>query len=250
VGAGIGWALLGPLGALVGGLIGNFIDKEGIPRAESAGWGGNFFTKKSTPFFGNQSFRRTQPGDFLVSVVVLCAEITRADEKIKSAEIEAAKKYFLNTFGAEKTRDLMHLLKGVLQQPSHLPEVCRQIAESMEYEIRLNLLETLFTIAQSDQEILASETRLIENIAHQIGINPNDYRTVAALFIRDPEHDCKILGVSPQASSEEIKKNYRELVKKFHPDKVAHLGDEFKELAEKKFKEIQEAYERVLQTKS
>lgn len=52
-----------------------------------------------------------------------------------------------------------------------------------------------------------------------------------------------ILEVDRNASAEEIKKAYRRLVSKYHPDKVAHLGDEFKEMAEKRFKEIQQAYQ-------
>jgi DnaJ like chaperone protein len=52
-----------------------------------------------------------------------------------------------------------------------------------------------------------------------------------------------ILGIQPGASEEEIKKAYRNLANKYHPDKVSHMGEEFRELAEKKFKEIQEAYQ-------
>jgi DnaJ like chaperone protein len=52
-----------------------------------------------------------------------------------------------------------------------------------------------------------------------------------------------VLGVDKNASQEDIKKAYRQLVNKYHPDKVAHLGDEFQKLADRRFKEIQEAYQ-------
>ena len=55
----------------------------------------------------------------------------------------------------------------------------------------------------------------------------------------------EVLGLKPQASMNEVKKAYRELSHKYHPDKVSHLGEEFKEMAEKRFKEIQEAYETI-----
>lgn len=58
--------------------------------------------------------------------------------------------------------------------------------------------------------------------------------------IKDPYN---VLDVSRNASQEEIKKAYRKLANQYHPDKVAHLGDEFKKLAEERFKEIQEAYQ-------
>ncbi|MGD2098518.1 MAG: DnaJ domain-containing protein [Desulfobacterales bacterium] len=55
----------------------------------------------------------------------------------------------------------------------------------------------------------------------------------------------RILGISRNASADEIKHAYRELANKYHPDKLEHLGDEFKILAEKRFKEIQQAYQEL-----
>ncbi len=61
-----------------------------------------------------------------------------------------------------------------------------------------------------------------------------------AAAARDP---YTVLGVDKNTSQEDIKKAYRQLVNKYHPDKVAHLGDEFQKLAYKRFKEIQQAYQ-------
>jgi DnaJ like chaperone protein len=55
----------------------------------------------------------------------------------------------------------------------------------------------------------------------------------------------KILEIQRGASQEDIKRAYRQLAGKYHPDKVEHLGDEFKALAEKRFKEIQQAYQEL-----
>ena len=48
-----------------------------------------------------------------------------------------------------------------------------------------------------------------------------------------------VLGVSPNASDDEIKKAYRDLTRKYHPD--ANVNNPLADLAEEKFKEVQEA---------
>lgn len=58
-----------------------------------------------------------------------------------------------------------------------------------------------------------------------------------------------VLGVERGASPEAIKKAYKQLAGKYHPDKVNHLGDEFKKLAEERFKEIQGAYQELVNRK-
>lgn len=60
-----------------------------------------------------------------------------------------------------------------------------------------------------------------------------------------PRDPYRVLGVEPGASAEEIRRAYRELAAKYHPDKVEHLGEEFKRLAEQRFKEIQTAYQEL-----
>ncbi len=63
---------------------------------------------------------------------------------------------------------------------------------------------------------------------------------------KEPWDAYRVLGIDRNASAEEIKHAYRELASRYHPDKLEHLGDEFKVLAEMRFKEIQKAYEELI----
>jgi len=54
----------------------------------------------------------------------------------------------------------------------------------------------------------------------------------------------EVLGISPNATDDEVKKAYRELSRKYHPDSYAN--NPLAELAEEKFKEVQQAYEQIM----
>ena len=55
--------------------------------------------------------------------------------------------------------------------------------------------------------------------------------------------------MDPKASDEEVKKAYRRMAMKYHPDKVGHLGEEFQQAAAEKFRKVQDAYERIAQAR-
>ena len=65
------------------------------------------------------------------------------------------------------------------------------------------------------------------------------------MFYRDGESDYKILEIEKSATDEEVKKAYRRMAVKYHPDKVSQLGQDIQKAAEEKFKKVQEAYENV-----
>ena len=60
----------------------------------------------------------------------------------------------------------------------------------------------------------------------------------------------EILGISPNTSKKEIQAAYKEAIKKYHPDKLSHLGKEFSDLANRKFLEIQKAYDTLMKNRN
>ena len=66
-----------------------------------------------------------------------------------------------------------------------------------------------------------------------------------AMFVAQTAGAYTILEVDSSASDTEVKRAYRKMAVKYHPDKVAHLGEEFGQLAEEKFKAVNDAFEKI-----
>ena len=78
-----------------------------------------------------------------------------------------------------------------------------------------------------------------------MGVMLSDFHSVKAMFIKETNSAYKILGIEPTATDEEVKKAYREMAKKNHPDLVNNLGEDVRQAAVKKFQEINDAYETI-----
>ena len=95
------------------------------------------------------------------------------------------------------------------------------------------------------KEIHREEIRVIHTIAGYLNINNKDYESIKAIFIKDMDSAYKILEIDSSASDGEVKKAYRKMAVKYHPDKVAHLGKEIQRTAEEKFKAVSDAYNEI-----
>ena len=65
------------------------------------------------------------------------------------------------------------------------------------------------------------------------------------MFYKDTQSSYTILEIDKSATDIEVKKAFRRMATKYHPDKVSHLGEEFRSIAEEKFKKVNEAYQQV-----
>ena len=137
------------------------------------------------------------------------------------------------------------MLRDVLKKDIPLEDVSRQIKMHLDESSRLQLLHLLFGIAQADAEVHPLEVRAIGDIAGWLGISQQEYESVKAMFYKDTTSAYRILEVEVTATNEEIKKAYRKMAATHHPDKVHHLGSDFRKDAEEKFKSANEAYDRI-----
>lgn len=233
IGGGLGWVLGGPIGGIIGYAVGSYIDKAQDDFDATRGTGG-----RSTGSI-------TTAGDFGISLLVLSAAVMNADGKVLKSELEFVKQFFVKQFGAEKTVEFMRIFKEILKKDVPLRQVCEQIRTNMSHPMRLQLLHYLFGISKSDGHVDKNEVDVIESIAAYMGISTKDFESIKAMFFKNPESAYKILEISPTATDAEVKKAYRKMALKYHPDKVAQLGADIQKSAKEKFQKVQEAYETI-----
>jgi DnaJ like chaperone protein len=224
IGGGLGWAFFGPIGGLVGFALGSIMD------------GATVETMRQAP---------TTRGDFALSLIVLVAAVMKADGKVVRSELDFVKSYFLRAFGREQATEAIGMLRDVLRQEIPLKQVSQQIRDNLDYSSRLQLLQMLYGISQADGQVHPEEVRVIGLIAGYLGISDKDRESILSMYVPPTDWAYKILETSPSASDEEVKKAYRKMALKYHPDKVGYLGDDFQKVAKEKFQKLNEAYEKI-----
>lgn len=235
----LGFAFFGYFGAIIGFAIGSMIDSRSKVEWDEQ------YSRSYSSYSANQAYQRSSSGDFAASLLVLTAAVMKADGKVMKSELEYVKEFYKRQFGIQQTKQQMSALKDLLNQSINVRDISHQIRYQMQYHSRLQLLHYLFGIAEADQQISDSEINEINRIASYLGISAADFLSIKAMFVRETGGDYKILEITPDASDDEVKKAYRKMAMKYHPDKVAHLGDDVKKQAEEKFQKVQEAYENV-----
>ena len=233
---GLGFVIGGPIGALIGVYIASMLDesKNTLNDNESA----------RTMNYGR--CRATQ-GDISVSIIVLLACVIKADGRVLKAEINYIKPFLLRTFGEEQAKQALALLKQLLNEHIDPVAVSRQMAQYINYSTRLELVRLLLEVSNSDGDIAPQELNVIEIIATNMAVQQADYHSLLALYQRhkDVNWAYTALEISPSATNDEVKKAYRRMAMKYHPDKVANAGEELRKQATDKFRGINEAYEHI-----
>lgn len=224
---GLGWVLGGPIGGILG-----------------YAWASmNAGSVKN--YQGNYSKSNTQAGDFIVSLMVLFAKVMKADNKLLRSELKYVKDFLNKELKSSDVQYFMILFKDILKQDYPLRDVCKQIQRSMDHPSRIELIHILFGLAFADRHIDDSEIKVIHTIAGYLNINQKDYESIKAMFIKDNKHAYKILELDPSCNNDEVKKGYRKMANKYHPDKVSHLGIGLQHIAEEKFKAVNNAYQTI-----
>jgi DnaJ like chaperone protein len=232
IGGGLGWAFAGPIGGILGFAIGSMFDNADKYEYQQI-------------YQSSDARNKTEAGDFAASILILAAAVMKADGRVLKSELNYVKNFFVQQFGPEKTKEQMLVFKEILKQDIPLRDVCLQIKHFTRHADRLQLLHFLFGISGADKHFDHEEVVVIQRISRYLGISDVDFDSIKAMFVRDNNNDYKILEINPSATNEEVKKAYRKMAVKYHPDKVSHLGEDFQKMAKEKFQKVQEAYDNI-----
>ena len=239
IGGAAGMALGGPIGAILGIAAGHGVDK----------------VRKFDADESNKNFSNVQKQQiFATSVIAISAKLAKADGKISKSEILAFKKIF--EFPAEDEKAIRNIFNSAKKNIDDYKDIAEQVYKVFKSDkgLLFELLNSLFSIAYADGELHPKEKLMLSEIAKVFQISDNEFESLNNIFEAKISKDntsknrsYKILGLSENASLEEVSNQYRKLIKEYHPDKLQGMGlpKEFIELANQKLSAINKAYTEI-----
>lgn len=259
IGGFLGFMTAGPLGALAGYALGSLFDRLLGAFNEGGEYIGQDYNSDSRyestyrQTYGNsEQVNMGNRNSFLFSILVLASYVIRADQKVMHSEMEMIRMFLRQNFGSAAVtqgEDILHRLFdkqksiGDAAYRDIVIQSCRQISMNLSYSQRLQMLSFLAQVARADGVVDLREVTALREVARALGLNDKEVDSMLNLSdgSTNLEAAYKVLEISPNATDDEVRKAYRKLALKHHPDRVATLGEDVKKAAEKKFKEINAA---------
>jgi len=232
IGAALGYTYLRFGGAVLGYFIGSMI--EGLMK------------RSSGASFNATSFRTMGSNQFELNLLALAAMVIKADNKVEEKELRFVRNYFIANYGADYASTIFSRFNTeIKKEVQDLSKIARLFVTSTPYNTRLQIVHFLFGIANADGSVSRLELNKIQQIAVALGIRRMDIESVKAMFVQQAGNAYKILEIDSNATDAEVKKAYRTMAKKHHPDKLNTADQALKKGAQEKFQQIQAAYEKI-----
>lgn len=218
-------------------------------------WGLTYFFQKKVSSY--ESSQTESHNRFVWLLVRILVRIAKIDGELTREEVSTIRTFFQYNLHYSQTQMawVKDLIKDALKSTASLETLLEEFRSSFGYEPRLILLELVYQILYTKETVAVQELQVARNMADYLGISSYDQRTIEAKYMYrqhraetatpygSADQHYAVLGLEPGADMETIKKSYRKLSMKYHPDKVRHLGEEFRVIAETKMKEINGAYD-------
>ncbi|MGX8712492.1 MAG: TerB family tellurite resistance protein [bacterium] len=250
--AGLGWAVGGPIGGILGYLLGKSVSSA-------------FDNAQSSPSDTHRGpYRNTgTQADINVALMVLIAAVMKADGQVKRSELDYVKRFLLQNYGEEHGKQMLKVLQRMVQQDIPIDQICVQIKVNTDYNTRYHMVDFLFGLGGADGLFDQTEINMLRLIAQYLGISQGDYTSIHERHVggryssnqtftqsHNQKDPYKVLGITKDATDEEVKKAYRRMAMKYHPDRVAGMSEEIQRNAAEQMKEINQAYEQINKMRS
>ena len=184
--------------------------------------------------------------DFEINLLALASLVIKADGKVTQNELDFVRRYFITAYGKNRANEVFKIFnQNVKNKGISESKISRLFNLALNYESRLQVIHFLFGIAKADGNISELEIKKLLEFSNLFKLSYADFLSIKAMFIQETDNAYKILELDKTATNDQIKKSYRELAKKHHPDKVQHLGDAYVKAAQDKFQQIQKAYQNI-----
>lgn len=242
------------LGWIIGWLLSSFV--SGNVTVETSGFGGNRQSYGGNASSAYSSNAETGSGRtlFLNCLLEMSAYVIAADGKIMHSEMETVRRFLRANFNQQTAQACNDRLLTILQERktmtpqqwrSRVMRSCRMVGMSMPQEQRMQLLSFLAEIAKADGKVDTNEINAMREVAMALALNVEIVDQLLSLGGGTLDDAYKVLGISPSATDDEVRRAYRKMALQYHPDKVATLGTDVQETAKKKFQEINAARDRI-----
>ncbi len=219
-------------GAILGFIIGSFIDNM-------------YGSRKSRPIFSSGG-STVSPGDFELNLLSLASLVIKADGNVSQTELDYVRAYFVQAYGKERANATFRTFNEVIKNREiSAQRIGLYLQQRTRYEVRLQIIHFLFSIAKADGHVSNAEVNMLHEISSYLNIMKRDFESIKAMFFKSVDNSYTILEIEKSATDAEVKKAFRTMAKKYHPDKLQHMDEAYRKGAEEKFRKVQEAYEHI-----
>ena len=232
----MGFMVGGPIGAIAGAALGHHL----VDRTDQGyGWETN-----------RLEYAEQTQAAYFVSMFSVLGKMAKADGIVDPKEVDVVDQFIQGLNVGEREKMFARQVFNEAKDSSYsLEDFARQFHQVSRGQpaVLLSYLDLLFQIAAADGRLHPAEESALKRVKTIFQITDEQFNNVKDVYFKDVDKFYKVLNVTPESSEEEIKANYKKLVKEFHPDTIVSKGlpEEFTEFATKRFREIQEAYETV-----
>ena len=237
----MGMLLGGPLGAIAGAALGHLLIDKAVDSAQQ-------YNRQIPP----PDFEQTEKvqAAFFISLLSVLGKISKVDGVVTKDEIKVVQA-FINGLPIDETERQFarQVFNAAKSSPYRIEDFASQLYHAVngQPELIRSYFDLLLRIVAADRTFHAAEEEALRKVKESFRISDHQYEEMKAVYFDGLDKHYAILNCTSESSIDDIKRNYKKLVKEFHPDVIISKGlpEEFVEFASNRFREIQNSYEKI-----